>query len=82
MSNETFVIYGGKTMVAANFSRTEDMKFGDANIITIIMYVILFIIGSATNLNSIPKLIKKRSTSRLANLFLHLTIADCLVSTC
>ena len=73
-------------MVAGNFSPTEDMVFGEANIAAITAYSIMFSIGLATNSLSLYKLLtarlKMKDGSRMTLLLIHLAAADMLVRLC
>ena len=70
-------------MVAGNFSPTEDMVFGEANIAAIGLYFLMFSVGLTTNSLSLYKLIKARhklrDRSRMTLLLIHLAVADMLV---
>ena len=70
-------------MVAGNFSPTEDMVFGEANIAAIGLYFLMFSVGLTTNSLSIYKLImarhKLRDRRRITLLLIHLAVADMLV---
>ena len=70
-------------MVAGNFSPTEDMVFGEANIAAIALYFVLFAIGLTTNTLSLYKLftarLKLKDRSRMTLLLIHLALADMLV---
>ena len=70
-------------MVAGNFSPTEDMVFGEANIAAITLYFLMFSVGLTTNSLSLYKLImarlKMKDRSRMTLLLIHLAVADMLV---
>ena len=70
-------------MVAGNFSPTEDMVFGEANIAAIALYFVLFSIGLTTNTLSLYNLftarLKLKDRSRMTLLLIHLALADMLV---
>ena len=78
-------MFSGSVFVSSNFSLPEDMMFGQAQIISIITYSILFIIGLTLNTISLKKLLQERIISRNRNkmtlLLIHLSIADLMVST-
>ena len=71
-------------MVKSNFSLPDDMKFGDAQIIAITAYSIMFIIGLTLNTISLYQLLVKRlmrrNRNRMTLLLIHLAVADLLVS--
>ena len=71
-------------MVKSNFSLPDDMKFGDAQIIAITAYSIMFIIGLTLNTISLYQLLRKRlvrrNRNRMTLLLIHLAVADLLVS--
>ena len=71
-------------MVKSNFSLPDDMKFGEAQIIAIIAYSIMFIIGLTLNSISLYQLLKDRlmrkTRNRMSLLLIHLSVADLLVS--
>ena len=77
------MISEGIKMVAGNFSPTEDMVFGEANIAAIGLYFLMFSVGLTTNSLSIYKLImarhKLRDRRRMTLLLIHLAVADMLV---
>ena len=70
-------------MVRANFSLPDNMKFGEAQIISIIAYCIMLIIGLTTNCTSLYHLVRervmKRDRNRMSLLLIHLSVADLLV---
>ena len=70
-------------MVAGNFSPTEDMVFGEANIAAITLYFLMFSVGLTTNSLSLYKLttarLKMKDRSRMTLLLIHLAVADMLV---
>ena len=76
----------GKLMVASNFSLPDNMKFGEAQIISIMAYSIMLVIGLTTNSTSLYHLIRerlvKRDRNRMSLLLIHLSVADLLVSIC
>ena len=71
-------------MVKSNFTLPEDMKFGEAQIIAIFAYSLMFIVGLILNTFSLLKLLKerfvKRKRNRLSLLFIHLSAADLMVN--
>ena len=70
-------------MVSSNFSLPDNMKFGDAQIISIVAYSFMFIIGLSTNCPSLYTMlwerIMKRDRNRMSLLLIHLSVADLLV---
>ena len=74
----------GQVMVAANFTLPDDMKFGEGQVISIIAYSILLIIGLSTNCTSLFYLLRdrlmKKDRNRMSLLLIHLSAADLLVS--
>ena len=70
-------------MMKANFTLPEDMKFGEANILAILAYSIMFILGFTTNSLSLFELLRekfvRRKCSRMSLLFTHLCAADLIV---
>ena len=74
----------GLVYTAENFTLPEDMIFGQAQVISIITYSILFIIGLAFNSISLFQLlmerIKKKVRNKMNLLLIHLAIADLVVS--
>ena len=71
-------------MVKSNFTTPEDMKFGEAQIIAIVVYSLMFIVGLILNSISLLKLLKDRfvrkKKNRLSLLFIHLSVADLMVN--
>ena len=71
-------------MVAANFSLPYNMKFGSGQVISIIVYTIMLIIGLSTNCTSLFYLVRdrvmKKDRNRMSLLLIHLSVADLLVS--
>ena len=69
--------------MAGNFSPPVDMVFGEAQVISITVYVIFFIIGLIFNSLSLKQLLEERIRRRVKNrmnlLLIHLTIADLMV---
>ena len=63
----------------SNFSLPDDMKFGDAQIISITVYCIMFVIGLTTNTISICHLMR-RNRNRMTLLLIHLAVADLMVN--
>ena len=59
------------------------MRFGDAQIISIITYITLFVIGLTFNTISLYQLVKERVQRKIRNkmnlLLIHLAIADLVV---
>ena len=76
-------LFEGIKMVSGNFSPTEDMVFGEANIAAIALYFVLFSIGLTTNTLSLYNLftarLKLKDRSRMTLLLIHLALADMLV---
>ena len=73
----------GQVMVAANFSLPDNMSFGEAQIIAIVVYSIMLAIGVTANLSFLYHLMYERLVTRKKNrmsmLLIHLAIADLLV---
>ena len=73
----------GIKMVAGNFSPTEDMVFGEANIAAISLYFLMFSVGLTTNSLSLYKLLRARlklkDRSRMTMLLINLAVADMMV---
>ena len=71
-------------MVKANFSLPADMIFGEAQIIAITAYSIMFIIGLVLNSISLYQLLMerlvRRNRNRMSLLLIHLAVADLMVS--
>ena len=71
-------------MVKANFSLPADMIFGEAQIIAITAYSIMFIIGLVLNTISLYQLLMerlvRRNRNRMSLLLIHLAVADLMVS--
>ena len=69
--------------IKANFTPPPDMVFGEAQILSISVYVILFIIGLVFNSLSLKQLleerIKRKVKSKMNLLLIHLAIADLMV---
>ena len=63
----------------SNFSLPDDMKFGEAQIISITVYCIMFMIGLTTNTISLCHLIR-RNRNRMTLLLIHLAVADLMVT--
>ena len=63
----------------SNFSLPDDMKFGEAQIISITVYCIMFVIGLTTNTISLCHLIR-RNRNRMTLLLIHLAVADLMVN--
>ena len=67
----------------SNFSLPDDMKFGEAQIIAIRAYSIMFMIGLVLNIFSLHKLLlerkKIRRRDRMNLLLIHLAVADLMV---
>ena len=70
-------------MVKDNFTLTEDMMFGEAQIVAIVAYMIMFITGLTTNTMSLVSLLRERlrgnDLSKMTLLLIHLSIADLTV---
>lgn len=70
-------------MVKDNFTLTEDMVFGEAQILAIIAYITMFITGLTTNTMSLVSLLKERlrrkDRSKMTLLLIHLSVADLTV---
>ena len=77
-------LLAGQVMVISNFSLPPDMQFGEAHIISIIAYSVMFIIGVTTNSFSLYHLLMERmlrkDRNRMTLLLIHLSIADMLVT--
>ena len=75
--------YLGQLMVASNFSLPDDMRFGDAQIISITAYSIMLLIGLSTNWTFLYYLVRERlfnrDRNRMSLLLIHLSVADLLV---
>jgi hypothetical protein len=71
-------------MVASNFSLPDDMRFGEAQIISITAYSIMLLVGLSTNWPFVYYLVRerivKRDRNRMSLLLIHLSVADLLVS--
>ena len=76
-------ISSGKVMVLANFSLPDDMKFGEAQIIAITAYSVMFIVGFTLNsislYNMLVERMLRRNTNRMSLLLIHLAVADLMV---
>ena len=74
----------GDVMLESNFTIPDDMKFGEAQIIAITAYSIMFIIGLVLNTISLYQLLverlMKRNRNRMTLLLIHLAVADLMVS--
>ena len=74
----------GEVMLESNFTLPDDMKFGEAQIIAITAYSIMFIIGFVLNIISLYQLLverlMKRNRNRMTLLLIHLAVADLMVS--
>jgi hypothetical protein len=74
----------GEVMLESNFTLPDDMKFGEAQIIAITAYSIMFIIGLVLNTISLYQLLverlMKRNRNRMTLLLIHLAVADLMVS--
>ena len=70
-------------MVKDNFTLTEDMVFGEAQILAIIAYIIMFITGLTTNTMSLVSLLgerfRRKDRSKMTLLLIHLSVADLTV---
>ena len=68
--------------MASNFSLPDDMRFGEAQIISITAYSIMFVIGLTTNMTSLFFLARRNTgrRNRMKVLLIHLAVADLLVS--
>jgi hypothetical protein len=77
-------VFLGEVMVAANFSLPDNMKFGSGQVLSIIAYTIMLIIGLTTNTTSLFYLVRdrmmKKDRNRMSLLLIHLSVADLLVS--
>ena len=60
----------------------DDMRFGEAQIISITAYSIMFLIGLTTNIASLFFLLRRNTgrRNRMKVLLIHLAVADLLVS--
>ena len=65
----------------SNFTLPADMRFGEAQIISITAYSIMFVIGLTTNLVSLYFLVRGNNErrNRMRLLLIHLAVADLLV---
>ena len=74
----------GEVIIESNFTLPDDMKFGEAQIIAITAYSIMFIIGLVLNTISLYQLLverlMKRNRNRMTLLLIHLAVADLMVS--
>ena len=74
----------GEVFTASNFTPPDDMVFGEAQVISIITYAILFVFGLTFNTISLYQLISDRVKikvrSKMNLLLIHLAIADLVVS--
>ena len=68
--------------MTSNFSLPDDMRFGEAQIISITAYSIMFLIGLTTNIASLFLLLRRNTgrRNRMKVLLIHLAVADLLVS--
>ena len=77
-------VFVGEVMVAANFSLPDNMKFGSGQVLSIIAYTIMLIIGLTTNCTSLFYLVRdrmmKKDRNRMSLLLIHLSVADLMVS--
>ena len=77
-------MYSGEMILESNFTLPDDMKFGEAQIIAITAYSIMFIIGLVLNTISLYQLLverlMKRNRNRMTLLLIHLAVADLMVS--
>ena len=67
----------------SNDTLPPDMVFGEAQIISISVYIPLFILSSVLNLRVLRKLLqtkRRNGLSRLNQLLMHLVLADLSVS--
>ena len=62
----------------SNFSLPDDMKFGEAQIISITVYCIMFVTGLTTNTISLYHLLL-RNRNRMTLLLIHLAVADLML---
>ena len=71
-------------MVKDNFTLTEDMMFGEAQVVAIIAYTVMFIMGLTTNTMSLVSLLRERlqrkDRSKMTLLLIHLSVADLTVN--
>ena len=71
-------------MVASNFTLPENMKFGEAQIIAIIVYSVMLVVGLIANSTFLYHLLcerlAKRNKNRMSLLLIHLSVADLIVS--
>ena len=71
-------------MVKSNFTLPDDMRFGEAQIMAITAYSIMFIIGFVLNSMSLYQLLMERLTrknrTRMSLLLIHLAVADLMVT--
>ena len=70
-------------MVKENFTMTEDMMFGQAQMLAIMAYIVMFIVGLTTNTMSLTSLLRERlrrkDRSKMTLLLIHLSVADLTV---
>ena len=70
-------------MVASNFTPSPDMVFGESNIVAIVVYSVMFVLGLTTNSLSLYQLVvarfKMKDRTRMTLLMIHLSVADLLV---
>ena len=73
-------------MVEANFTLPDDMKFGEAQILAITAYSLMFIIGLKLKSISLYQLLrermKRKNRNRMNLLLIHLAVADLMVGSC
>ena len=81
--NINIICFKGTVYVSGNFSPPVDMVFGQAQVISITVYVTFFVIGLIFNSLSLKQLleerIKRRMKTRMNLLLTHLAIADLMV---
>ena len=77
---ETFVV--GQVMMASNFSLSDNTKFGEGRIISIITYSILFhwIVHQLHLTLTDGGMLMKKNRNRMSLLLIHLSVTDLLVS--
>ena len=70
-------------MVKDNFTLTEDMMFGEAQIVAILAYSLMFVLGFTTNIMSLVSLLgerlRRKDRSKMTLLLIHLSVADLTV---
>ena len=82
--NVLTLLVAGQVMVKSNFTLPDDMQFGQAQIIAITSYSIMFSIGFVLNTISLYQLLverlKRKNRNRMNLLLIHLAVADLMVT--